>query len=74
MADLNFSQPERRSFLVPGLIAVAVLGGIFAAIFWLNPHHVADLAVTHTSILPTHTVFKSGSTLVGAHDPVEDDL
>ena len=74
MADLNFSQPERRSFLVPGLIAAAVLGGIFAAIFWLNPHHVADLAVTHTAIVPTHTVFKSGSTLVGAHDPGEDDL
>ena len=74
MADLNFSQLERRSFLVPGLIAVAILGGIFAMIFWFNPRRVADLAVTHTAILPTHTVFKTGSILVGAHDPAQDDL
>jgi hypothetical protein len=74
MADLNFSQPERRSFLVPGVIAAVVLGGIFAVLFWINPHRVADLSVTHTAILPTHTVFKSGSTLVGAHDPAQDDL
>jgi hypothetical protein len=74
MADLNFSQAERRNFLVPGLIAFVILSGIFALVFWFNPHRVADLTVTHTAILPTHTVFKSGSNIVGAKDPAEDDL
>jgi len=74
MAELTFSQSERRSFLVPALVAVAVLGGIFALLFWLNPHRVADLAVTHTAILPTHTVFKSETMLVGAQEQAEDDL
>jgi hypothetical protein len=74
MAALNFSQPERRSFLVPGLIAVAVLAIVFVLVFTLNPHNIADLSVTHTAILPTHTVFNSGSMLVGAQEQAEDHL
>jgi hypothetical protein len=74
MADLKFSQPERRNFLVPALIALAVLGAIFAVLYAVFPHRIADLSVTHTAILPTHTVFKSDSMVVGAHDQAQDDL
>ena len=74
MADFAFSQPERRSFLVPGIIAVAVLGAVFVLVFTLNPHRIADLTVTHTAILPTHTVFASGSMVVGRPDQAQDDL
>ena len=74
MADLNFSQPERRSFLVPALIALAVLGVIFIINFIVVPHRVADLAVTHIAVLPEHTVFKSDTMLVGAQDQAQDDL
>jgi hypothetical protein len=74
MADFAFSQPERRSFLVPGLIAVAVLGGVFALLFALNPHRIADVTITHTAVLPTHTVFRSDSHVVGRADQAQDDL
>jgi hypothetical protein len=74
MPDLNFSQPERRSFLVPGLIALAVLGGAFALFAWLTPHRIADIIVTHTAILPIHSVLKSGSMVVGVQDEAHDDL
>jgi hypothetical protein len=74
MADFTFSQPERRSFLRPALIAAAVLGGVFALVFLLNPHRIADLAVTHTAVLATHTVFNGGSMVVGSQSQAEDDL
>jgi len=74
MAELTFAQAERRSILLPALIAVAVIGAIAALAFYYLPHHTADLAVTHVAILPEHTVFKSDSKLVGHVDPSEDDL
>jgi hypothetical protein len=74
MADLSFSQPERRNFVLPAVIALAVLAGVFALLFSLNPHHIADITVTHTAILPTHTVFQSGTIVVGNHDSSQDDL
>ena len=74
MADLNFSQPERPNFLVPALIAVGVLAAVFALVFTLNPHRVADLAVTHTAVLPTHTVFGPVSNVVGDQPAAEDEF
>ena len=74
MSELTFSQSERRNFVGPILIALAVLGIAFAGIYLYMPPRVADLAVTHTAILPTHTVFKTDSRLVGAQDEVQDDL
>jgi len=74
MAELTFAQSERRNFLVPGLIALAILAiglGIFA---WLNPHRVPEITVTHTNTLPTHTVFKTDTKLVGAQDQAQDDF
>ena len=59
MSELTFSQSERRNnFLVPLLIAFVVIGGIFAYVY-IRPHRIADITITHTAILPEHTVFKT---------------
>jgi hypothetical protein len=74
MSELTFSQPERRNFLVPGLIALVVLAagiGIFALI---NPYKVPAVAVTHTAVDAEHTVFASDSKLVGSKPTAQDDL
>jgi hypothetical protein len=73
MAELTFAQSERRSFLVPALIALAVLVVAFALLFYFTPHRIADLSVTHVAVLPTHTVFHSSTIVVGS-DSVEDNF
>ncbi len=73
MADLTLSQPERRSFLVPVILALAVLGIAAFFLLRLTPHATADLAITRVDVFPAHTVFKSDSIVVGA-DPSQDDL
>jgi hypothetical protein len=73
MSELTFSQSERRSFLVPLLLAFVIIGGIFSYIY-LRPHRIADIAITHTAVLPEHTVFKSLSRVVGHEDQAQDDL
>ena len=74
MSELTFAQTERRSFLVPTLIAVAVLGLVVSLAYLEISRQTASVAVTHVAILPTHTVFKSDSKVVGHVDPSEDDL
>jgi hypothetical protein len=74
MAELTFAQSERRNFLVPGLIALATLAIGLAVFSWLNPHRVPSVTVTHASTLPTHTVFKTDTKLVGAQDQAQDDF
>jgi len=74
MSQLTFSQSERRNFLGPILIAFAVLCIAFAGVFHFLPPKVADLTVTRTAILPTHTVFRTDSKLVGQHEQAQDDL
>src|ERR1017187_8308164 len=74
MADPTFSQSERPNFLVPALIVTVIVAIAFALIYFFTPHRIADITVTHTAILPTHTVFKTESKLVGAQDEVQDDL
>jgi hypothetical protein len=71
MAEPTFKQSENRNYLVPILIALVVVGCVFGYVY-LTPHHIADITVTHTSVLPTHTVFKTDSKLVGAQDEVQD--
>jgi hypothetical protein len=73
MADLTFKQSESRNFLVPILIALVLVGAV-AGYVYLTPHRVADIAVTHTAVYPTHTVFKTDSKLVGAKDEIQDAL
>ena len=74
MSDLSFAQPERRSFLLPALIAIVVLAIVIGIVYSFIPHRVADLTLTHVAVLPTHTVFKSDSKVVGQQAPFEDDL
>lgn len=74
MAEFNLSQPERRNYLVPILIVLVLAGIVFALIYKLTPHEIADLSVTHTAIVPTHTVFESKSIMVNARDQAQDDL
>lgn len=74
MSELNFLQSDRRSFTGPLIIAIAVLGTGLAAIYLYLPRRAADLTITHTAILPTHTVFKTESKLVGHQQESQDDL
>jgi hypothetical protein len=71
MAELTFKQSENRNYLIPILIALVVVGAVFGYVY-LTPHRIADISVTHTSVVPTHTVFKTDSKLVGAQDEVQD--
>lgn len=74
MAEFNLSQPERRSYLLPIVIVLALAGVAFGLVYKFTPHRVAELSVTHTAVLPTHTVFESKSIMVGAQDQAQDDL
>lgn len=74
MADFSFSQPERRSYVVPILVVLVIVAAAFGLLYAFTPHRVAELSVTHTAILPTHTVFESKSIMVGARDQAQDDL
>jgi hypothetical protein len=73
MSELTFAQSERRSFLVPILIALVIVGGTFAWVY-LRPHRIADVAITHVAVHPEHTVFKSLSKVVGHEDESQDDF
>ncbi len=74
MAELTFSQSERRNYLVPGLIVLVIVGIAAGLIYKFTPHRIADLTVTHTAVVPIHTAFRSGSQLVGAQTAAQDDL
>ncbi len=74
MSDPTFSQSERRNLLAPILIAAAVLILVFALLFLLTPHRVADATVTQVSVQPEHTSFVTGSKVVGTTTQSEDDL
>lgn len=64
MSDLTFSQPERRSFLVPIVLAIVAIGVAIAVAVHFFPATSVDLLHVRTEVLPTETVFK-GSTIVG---------
>jgi hypothetical protein len=74
MAELTFSQPERRSYLVPCLVVLVLIGVAGGLIYQFTPHRIADITVTPSAVVPIHTVIPSGSMVVGAQDTVQDDL
>ena len=49
MAELTFSQSERRSYLGPVLSALTVLIAAATGAWLYFPHHAADLTITHTA-------------------------
>jgi hypothetical protein len=69
----TFAQPARRNLLAPVLIAFLLLGVLLAFVIRATASKTADLTITRTLIYPTHTIFKSDSTLVG-HGQSQDDL
>ena len=73
VSDLKFAQPARRNLLAPVLLAFLILGIVLALLLRFTPHGTADLTITHTTIFPTHTVFKS-DTIVVANQHTEDAL
>ncbi len=74
MAELNLAQPERRSLLGPIIAALVLLTLAAAAAWFYLPRGVADIAVTHITAVPIHTVMKTGSKLVGHQQVSQDDL
>jgi hypothetical protein len=74
MSELTFSQSERRSILGPILVALAVLFVAGYGVYLYLPHRVADLSVTHTAYLPTHTVIESGSKVIGHETETQEAL
>jgi hypothetical protein len=74
MAEFNLAQPQRRSLLGPIVMALVLLALAATAAWFYFPHRVADLAVTHTTAVPTHTVMNTGSKLVGHQQQAQDDL
>ena len=73
MSEPVFAQAERRSFLVPILIALAALAGAIALAIHFFPVTTVAVAHVHTDLLPTHTVYKSDSIVLG-QDHTEDVL
>src|SRR5882757_5294805 len=73
VSDLKFAQPARRNLLAPVLLAFLILGIVLALLLRFTPHRTADLAITRTTVYPTHTVFKSDSIIV-ANQHAEDAL
>ena len=65
MSDPTFASPERRSFLVPILLAVALLAAAAGLAIHFYPATTVDIAHLHTELLPTHTVFQSNSIVLG---------
>lgn len=72
MTDLSFSQPERRSFAIPALLAAAVLAVVVTLFFWRTPFRAVNISIPHTATLPTHTIFPTATRMVGMEDPAED--
>jgi hypothetical protein len=62
--DPSFAQRERRSFLVPILLALAALGLAAAIAIHFFPATTVNVDHVETSVLSTDTVFQ-GSTIVG---------
>jgi hypothetical protein len=73
VTDLKFTQPARRNLLAPVLIAFLLLGIAIALVIRYTPSRTVNLTLSHTSLFPTHTVFKSDSIVVGS-DKAEDNL
>ena len=73
MSDPTFAQPERRSYLVPILVALALLAAAIALATHFFPATTVNSAHVHADLLPTHTVYKADTIVVG-HDPAVDVL
>ena len=73
MSEPSFALAERRSFVVPILVALGVL--ILAIVLGIHlfPERTPTIGAIQTKLLPTHTVYKSNSIVLG-QDQSEDAL
>ena len=71
MPEPTFAQPERRSFLVPVLLALAAIAVAVAIAVKFFPATTVNIEHIHTDVLPTQTVFK-GSSIVGLNETFRD--
>ncbi len=63
----TFAQPERRSFLVPILLALAALAAAAVIALHFFPATTVDIAHLRTDLLPTTTTYKAQSMVVGVN-------
>jgi hypothetical protein len=74
MSELTFSaQPERPSFVVPGIIVGVIVVIVAALAYFLVPRSDADVSIVRTAVVPTHTVYAPNSIVVGQAQ-TEDEL
>ena len=59
MSDLQIAPARERSVLPAILVALLVLGIVGFAVFYFNPHKVADLRVTEVQTFAPHTETKA---------------
>lgn len=82
MSDLHIAPEPEKSVIPAVLIAVLVLSIVGAAVFYFNPHKIADLSLVKAQTFAPHTEFGSlqtgrtnGMRMVGpAKTTSEDDL
>jgi hypothetical protein len=74
MPTPTFSQPERRSYLVPALITLVLVAIVATLIYKFTPHRIADIAVTRVNAVSIGTPTKTGSQLVGKQEFIQNDL
>ena len=68
MSDPTFASPERRSFLLPLVLAVAALLLAAALAIRFFPATTVTAEAVHTDMLPTTTVYKAQSIVVGQNE------
>ena len=68
MSSPAFPQPERRSYLFPILLALAAVVAALALARSYFPSTSVDTAHIQTRLLPTTTVLKSDSIVIGARE------
>ena len=71
MSNPTFASPERRSFLLPLLSAMAVLALTAILVIHFFPLTTVKAEPVHTDILPTTTVYKAQSIVVGQNEVVQ---
>ena len=71
MADVSFSQPERRNLALPIVFALVVLGLAGYLLLRFTPRQTAELAITRVDLIPTHVVFKSETNVVGSEQSID---
>ena len=72
MADFaqapSFAQPERRSFLVPILLALAAIAVAIGVAIHFFPATTVNITQVHTDVVPTETTFLRESKVIAPPD------